>query len=199
MDQYLKVWPWIASHLFRVPAGSPPQRAVFPAVNAAHFDHRLAVLLAPQAAQTLLALVRSLSPEFRTTGDFRSTLRDFAPKLSALATSIRNTTLARTIYTEADFSWLITDFYVSDPFPGNNPTLKSDYSFVVGAMDLCNHNDAFFPNVVKGFGVPAPAPSRQGSFDFRWQPPARIVRDPLPSGFFHTDGTPVIHYRNRQS
>ncbi|MGJ0489435.1 hypothetical protein [Methylobacter sp.] len=194
--EYEKVWPWISSHLFRVPAGSPPQRAAFPVVNSPFFDHRLAVVLAPQAAQILLVLVRSLSPEFRTTGDFRSTLRDFATKLSELATSIRNTTLARTIYTEGDFGGLIPDFYVNDPFPGViEPTLKPDYSFVVGAMDLCNHNDAFFPNVVKGFGVPASIPSRQGSFDFRWQPPARLVRQGPDTVLVHADGSPVIQYR----
>lgn len=195
-DEYKKALPWQAGRLFRVPAGSPPQRAVFPVVNSPFFDHRLAVVLAPQAAQTFLALVRSLCPEFRTTGHFRPTLRDFATKLSDLATSIRNTTLARTIYTEADFGFLITDFYVIDPLPGIiDPHLKPDYCFVVGAMDLCNHNDAFFPNVTEGFGVPAPTPSRQGSLDFRWTPPARLIRSPLASGLVHSDGTPVINYR----
>ena len=53
---------------------------------------------------------KSLSPEFRTTGDFRPTLRDFADKLSELAASIRNTTLARTIYTEADFGKAVPDY-----------------------------------------------------------------------------------------
>jgi hypothetical protein len=195
-DEYMKVWPWISGHLFRVPAGLPPQRAAFPAVNSPFFDHRIAVPLAAQTAQTFLVLVRSLSPEFRTTGDFRPTLRDFADKLSNIAATLRNTALARTIYSEGDFGFLITDFYVNDPLPGIiDPILKPDYSFVVGAMDLCNHNDAFFPNVVKGFGVPTPAPSRQGSFDFRWHPPARIVRDPVPSGLVHNDGTPIIQYR----
>ena len=195
-SQYEKVWPWLSGHLYRVPAGSLPELAVFPAVNTPFFDHRLAVLLAPQAAQTLLMLNRSLSPEFRTTGQLRSTLRDFTDKLSDLAITIRNTSLARTIYTEADFSSPITDFYIIDPFPGLvEPTLKPDYVLVVGAMDLCSHNDAFFTGVVKGFGPPPDQPSRQGSFDFRWRPPARLVRSPLLSGLVHADGTPVILYK----
>ena len=195
-DEYLKVWPWIAGHLFRVPAGSPPQMATFPAVNAPFFDHRLAVALAPQAAQTFLVLVRSLSPEFRTTGDFRPTLRDFADKLTGMAEAIRNTAIARTIYTEGDFGFLIDDFFVVDPLPGITiPVLKPDYNLVVGAMDLCNHNDAFFPDVVKGAALPAPGPSRRGSLDFRWQPPAKLVRVPISSGLVHSDGSPVIQYR----
>lgn len=194
--EYLKVWPFIAGHLFRVPDGSPPQRATFPAENAPFFDHRLAVVLAPQAAQTFLVLVRSLSPEFRTTGDFRPTLRDLADKLSTLAETVRNTALARTIYFEGDFGWLIDDFYVDDWLPGiTDPVLKPDYPLVVGAMDLCNHNDAFFPDVANGAGVPFPGPSRRGSLDFRWHPPARLERVPISSGLVHSDGSPVIQYR----
>ena len=196
-DAYMRVWPWVFPHLFRVPAGSPPQVAAFPDVDTPFFDHRLAVLLAPQAAQTFLACVRSLSPEFRTKGDFRATLRNFAGKMSDLAASIRNTSLARTIYTEADFSYLIPDFYVSDPLFGSGPVLKPDYFIVVGAMDLCNHNDhlAVFKDVVNAT-VPFASPSRRGSIDFRWHPPARIERDLAPaSGFVHADGTPVIQYR----
>jgi hypothetical protein len=193
-DQYQRVWPWTAGwgHLFRVPAGSPPQSATFPAVGAPVFDHRLAVLLAPQAAQTFLALVRSISPEFRTTGDFRPTLKDFADKMSSLAATLRNTALARTIYTEADFSYLIPDFYVSDPLPGIiDPILKPDYFLTVGAMDLCSHDDAFFAKAT----APSASPSRLGSFDFHWLPPARLVRNTVESGFVHSDGSPVIEYR----
>lgn len=193
--EYEKVWPWISRRLFRVPAGSPPQRAEFPEVNAPIFDHRLSVVLAPLAAQTFLVLVRSLSPEFRTTGDFRSTLRNFADKLDALATSIRNTTLARTIYNEGDFGFLVSDFYVIDDYPGTiDPILKPDYFFTVGAMDFCNHNDAFFQDVEKAFGPP-PGPSRRGSFDFRWHPPARLEPGVGSSGLIHSNGTPVKQYR----
>lgn len=195
-EEYLKVWPWIATNLFRTPGGSAPQRAVFPSVNAPIFDHRLAVPLAAQAAQTFIGLVRSLSPEFRTTGDFRPTLRDFADKLSTLAATVRNTSLARTIHFEGDFGTLIDDFYVSDPLPGVlDPALKPDFFWVVGAMDLCSHNDAFFADVAKGGGVPSPGPSRRGSLDFRWRPPALLERSPLPSHLVHQDGSQVVQYR----
>ena len=194
-DQYQHVWPWIARYLYRVPTGSPPVPALFPPMNSPAFDHRLAVALAPQSAQTMLALVRSLYPEFRTTGNFRSTLRDFATKLTDLATTIRNTTLARTIYREGDFGYLVDDFYVSDPVPGFGvPTLTDDYYVTVGALDLCNGNDAFFPDVNGGFGPP-PGPSRRGSLDFRWHPPAVLKRAQGASGMVHPDGSPVIQYR----
>jgi hypothetical protein len=195
-DEYQKVWPWIATNLFRIPAGSAPQRATFPAVNTPFFDHRMAVLLAPQAAQTFLALIQSLSPEFRTKGDFRSHIRDFADALANMAKTLRNTGLARIEYTESDFGLLIDDFYVSDLLPGiTEPILEPDYGIVVGAMDLCNHNDAFFSDVSKGAGVPFPGPSKRGSLDFRWHPPAKLVRDPLASHLFHSDGSPVVQYR----
>ena len=195
-EQYSKVWPWIVNWLFRVPAGSTPQRATFPIVNAAFFDHRLAVALAPQAAQTFLVLVRSLTPEFRTTGDFRPTLRDFAEKLTSLAESVRNATLARTIYSEGDFGWLIDDFYVIDSQPGIiKPTLKPDYTMVVGAMDLCNHDDAFFADVAKPASLIAPGSSRRGSLDFRWHPPATLERVIGASGLVHSDGSPITQYR----
>jgi hypothetical protein len=194
-DEYSKVWPWIASHLFRIPSEGPPQPAPFPGSETPVFDHRLAVMLAPQTAQTVLAAIRSLSPEFRTTGDFRPTLRSLSEKLTNLTASIRNSSLARTIYTEGDFSSPIDDFYVDDPFPGLvEPHLKADYSIVVGAMDLCNHNDSFFVDVAKAFGPP-PGPSRRGSLDFRWRPPARLERIPIASGFVHADGTPLVQYR----
>jgi hypothetical protein len=195
-DKYEKVWPWIAAHLFRLPAGQPPVRADFPAVNSPVFDYRSAVPLGTQAAQTFLGLIRDLSPEFRTTGDFRSQIRAFVEKLDPLAAALRNSCLARTIYSSADFGFLIDDFYVIDPVPGLTvPILKPEYFLMIGALDLCSHTDAFFSDVVRGGGVPFPGPSRRGSLDFRWAPPARLVRVDSNSGLVHQDGTPIIQYR----
>jgi hypothetical protein len=168
-------------------------------VNTLIFDHRLAMVLSPQAALTFLGLLHSVSPEYRTTGDFREQLKICADKLSELAAAIRNTALARTIYTEADFSSPIDDFYVFD-LPGLlGPVLRPDYTRVVGAMDLRNHNNAFFHDVPKAAGwsgIPLPGPTfRRGNLDFRWQPPARLVRRPLPAlGVVHADGSPVLQY-----
>jgi hypothetical protein len=194
-DEHTKVWPWITRNLFRVPVKQAQQRATFPAVNAPVFDHRLAVPLAAHAAQTFLAIIHSLAPEFRTTGDFRPNLRDCADKLSDLAQTLRDTALARTIFTESDFMSPIDDFYVSEPLPGlTPPSLKPDYYLVVGAIDLCSHNDAFFSDVAKGGGVAFPGPSRRGSLDFRWRPPAKLARRALSSGLVHMDGSPIIQY-----
>jgi hypothetical protein len=193
---YEKVWPWMATNLFTGAASEPRTRAVFPAVNALRFDHRLAVMLGPQAAQTILSMLKSISPEFRTTGDFRPQLRDIADKLSDLAASLLNANIARTIHTEADFGLLVDDFWVHDPVLGlGPPTLTPDYVLWVGGLDLCNHNDAFFADVVKAQGPPLLGPSRRGSVDFRWHPPATLQQMSLPSGLVHSDGSPVIQYR----
>ena len=92
-DEHTKVWPWTRHASVPDPSRSGPQQATFPMANAPVFDSRLAVPLAAQAAQTFLGLIHSLAPEFRTTGDFRPTVREFADKLSTLAATLRNTTL----------------------------------------------------------------------------------------------------------
>ena len=161
----------------------------------------MAVILAPQAAQTFLGLVRSLSPEFRTTGDFRPSLRDFADRLTNLAASIKSTSLARTIYFAEDFSGFILDYYVDEPLPGIiDPVLKAQHGIVVGAMDLCIHDDAVFsdgPNGGVWAGtVPFPSPSRHANLDFRWHLPAKLEYvDGFDSLYQHADGSPVRHYR----
>jgi hypothetical protein len=200
-DQYQRAWPWIQTHRYTFPVGAPPHPASFPAMNAPVFDHRMAVILAPQAAQTFLGLVRSLSPEFRTTGDFQPSLRDFADKLTNLAASIKNTSLARTIYYAEDFNAFILDYYVDEPFPGViDPVLKPQHGIVVGAMDLCSHDDAVFSNGPNGGvlagSVPFPGPSRRANLDLRWHLPAKLEHvDGFDGMYQHADGSPVRHYR----
>jgi hypothetical protein len=193
--RHTKVWPWITNHLFLIPEGKEPVRAVFPTMNSSVFESCIALPLGVQAVQTYLPLIQSLCPEFRTTGDFREHLRAVTENISALAKTIRDETLARTIHHEGDFGWLIPDFYVLDPVPGlTTPTLKPDFTLVVGALDLSNHNDAFFPDVGPGAAVPFPGSSRRGSLEFRWHPPATLRLDHSSSGMVHRDGTPVLNY-----
>jgi len=200
-DEYQRAWPWIQTHLYRFPVSSPPVLASFPTMNAPVFDHRMAGILAPQAAQTFLDMVRNLSPEFRTTGDFRPSLRDFAEKLSNLAASIKNTSLARTVYYASDFNGFVLDYYVDDPLPGIiDPVLNPQHGIAVGAMDLCMHNDSAFSGGPKG-GVWAgsvlfPGTSRHANIDFRWHLPAKLEHVEGFDGMYqHADGTPVRHYR----
>ena len=123
-------------------------------------------------------------------------LRNVADKLSDLAASIRNTTLARTMHVEGDFYSFIDDFYVVDPLPGvTRPVLKADFTWVVGAIDLCHHDDSFFADVGVGAAVASPGPTRRGSLDLRWRPPANLELSPLSSGLVHEDGTAVLQYR----
>jgi len=160
------------------------------------FDSRLALPLGVQAAQTFISLIVSLFPDYRTTGDFRPQLRNAANQLSALAASIKNVTLARTVFTAVDFSELIPDFYVVDPLPGTTtPRLKSDYFRIVGAIDLCNHNDEFFADMRAPVALPQPGPTRRGGLDFRWVPPAKLMRTLDMLGVVHDDGTPIRQYQ----
>jgi hypothetical protein len=203
--EFQKVWPWIAGpgHLYFLPARKPPQLtnpepvpATFPAVNTLAFDHRLAVPLASHAAQAFLSMLHSIAPEYRTTGDFRDRLRSCADKLTALTESIRNTALARTIYTKADFSGLISDFSVIDSPWMPAPVLRPEYTLTVGALDLRNHNDAFFHDLPSSWPITAPpGPTfRRGNLDFLWRPPATLERSTTPSFEVHEDGTPVQLY-----
>lgn len=195
-DEHKKVYPWVTRNLFRMPEGGAPEWVRFPTANAPVFDSRLALPLSAQAAQTFLSLIVSLFPDYRTTGDFRPQLRNAAQKLTELAASVKNVTLARTIFNAADFSELVSDFYVVDPLPGlTTPTLKPDYCRVIGAIDLSNQTDEFFADVRAPAAVPQPGPSRRGGLDFRWVPPAKLVRTSDALGVVHDDGTPILQYR----
>ena len=194
--EHTKVYPWITRNLYRLPEGSSPEWVRFPNTNDPVFDSRLALPLGVQAAQTFISLVISLFPDHRTTGDFRPQLRNTANGLTELATSIKNVTLARTMFTAADFADLIDDFHVVDPFPGlTTPTLKQSYFRVIGALDLCNHTDAYFPDVWAPATIAQPGPTRRGGLDFRWVPPAKLIRVADALGIVHDDGSPVRRYK----
>ncbi len=96
--EHTRVWPYLAHHMYTMPGGpsAPPVPAPMPADESLQFDHRLMFPLASFAAESYLAAIRGISPEYRTTGDFRSHLRDFANKIDALAQAMRTSGLGRT-------------------------------------------------------------------------------------------------------
>jgi hypothetical protein len=188
------VWPLVQWVLFKLPAdGAPPAPAFFPGEGSLVFDHRLMVPLACYAAEAYLACIRGISPEYRTTGDFRGNLRNFALKLDALARNMRDQALARTIYHPVHFSareLLATE--VEDNIFGSEDEIRirpTCSRWPVGAIDLRHHNSEFFSPFLLALSASefngVPHPTKHGSMDFRWIPPARLRR--VMRGHPHND------------
>ncbi len=89
-SEHTQVWPMMTGILFTQPGGPAdgPVAAVLPA-DGPRFDHRLMVPLASYTAESYLACIRGISPEYRTTGDFRDNLRNYAQKIDVLAQNAR--------------------------------------------------------------------------------------------------------------
>jgi hypothetical protein len=184
-NEHKKVWPFMQHLLNLHPAGSAsPALAKMPGPGDIRFDHRMMVPLASFAAEVYLACIRGISPEYRTTGDFRDHLRGMALKLDALAKNMLDFGLSRTIYKSTDFSmvqlkpWEVTgNVFTADEDRKVAPTCNR---FPVGALDLRYHNDAFFGVFLNELWnnewLGKPYPTKYGSMEFRWMPPAKLKR-----------------------
>jgi hypothetical protein len=201
-DEHTKVWSWMGALLHVMPAEPlrpmtadelwpppvpTPVPVLMPPEGTLRFDHRLMVPLAGYAAESYLACIRVISPEYRTTGDFRDSLREFAGKLDDLAKNMRDHVLALTIYKSSDFGWPLYPHEVDDPFFDDPITIVPTCSrYPVGALDLRYHNDAFAAEFLNSLQASEtwgpPHPSKHGSMDFRWIPPAKLERLTYPSG-----------------
>ena len=182
-NEFRWVWPLIPN-LYTFPRESAAQRANYPAAGALVFDHALMVPLSSFAVTSYLALLRALAPEFRSTGDGRGHLWDFAKALETLAENMRREGLARTVYTAADFSggaggglpWgLSSDEVVDFSFLGAQLILAPGSTrWTVGAMDLRVHNDTYFtPGFSSGrIQHSGDQYAKQGLLNVRWIPPA---------------------------
>lgn len=178
------VWPLVQHVLHTLPGGpkSAPKPALMPAAGSLHFDHRLMVPMASFAAESYLAGIRGISPEYRTTGDFRYNLRNFAQKLGDCAQAMREHVLARTIYRPDHFRALISPYEVDHTgvFPGTGTLSISPQCsrWPVGALDLRYHTDeyfdAFLKNLWKSEFLGWPHETKYGGFNFRWIPPAKL-------------------------
>ncbi len=187
-DEHTRVWPWLQKVLRTYPPGATtPVPVVFPADGSLQFDHRLMVPLATWAAESYIAAIRGIVPEFRSTGEFNGNLRLFANKVDDLVSSMRTYALARTYYRKEDFAFPVTLDTYEVVATGSFPHLKMMVSarcsrWPVGAMDLRYHGDRFFGEFLDGhfraefFGYPHP--TRCGGMNFRWTPPA--VLEPAP-------------------
>jgi len=182
-DEHGQVWLPMQNVLFTLPGGVPTPATV-PPDGVLHFDHRLMVPMATFAAESYLAAIRGISPEFRTTGDFRSTVRIFAKKIDDLAKEMRKHVLARTIYTAANFTQPIPPWDVvwSGGIAGvGTPQISPKCSrFPVGALDLRYHTDLYFEQFLNGLfkseflGWPQ-HPTKLGGMNLRWIPPAKLA------------------------
>ena len=198
-SEHTMVWPYVpAMHV--MPAGvpgTPPTPAAMPPEGAPRFDHRLMVPLASYAAEAYLVCIRGIEPEYRTTGNFRANLRNFALRIDALARNMRDHLLGRTIYKPSDFSmYTLNSWEVIDPFPTLLPEDQITISpkctrWPVGAMDLRYHNNGYFgqflQNLWNNEWVGTPHATKHGGMDFRWIPPARLTRSPWNNGTVEGD------------
>lgn len=203
-EEHTHVWPYVSHHMYTMPGGpsSLPAPAPVPPDESPQFDHRLMVPLASFAAESYLAAIRGISPEYRTTGDFRDTIRDFADMIDDLAQNMRATGLGRTVYTASDFSWpvllhaseveVVRVLGVSVPV-GVAPTCSR---FPVGSLDLRHHGNMFFKDfltqLTKGEFFGWPHTTKQGGMDLRWLPPAALERDMT---FAHAEAPGEEKYR----
>jgi hypothetical protein len=147
------------------------------------------VPLASYAAEAFLAGLRVLSPEYRSTGDFRGTLHNFADDIAHLAQSMRAEVLARTIYEPKDFSVLLYPAEVIHDFFSHEPIAISPSCsrFPVGALDLRYHDNLFFETflaqLIKAEYYGWERTTRKACMDFRWLPPAKleliVLHEPL--------------------
>src|SRR5215831_3699297 len=78
MDDYK--WNWARMAIYRMTTDKGPQFAVAPK-EADPFDHRLMVPLLLYGVNCYLTLAKAVSPEYRTTGEFQTQLKQIADRL----------------------------------------------------------------------------------------------------------------------
>ncbi|HEY6223925.1 MAG TPA: hypothetical protein VIW26_09075 [Gemmatimonadales bacterium] len=178
--KHSQVWGLMQGVLFTLPHGAQP--AHLPANKGNQFDHRLMVPLVLHGGAAFLAGLRASSPEYRSTGAFRSTLHDFAKAIATLAQTMRVEVLARTIYTPASFGVrLDVGEVIHNPFDQTPLGLAPECSrFPVGALDLRYHDNVFFADFfAKLFRAEVygwQRTTKKANMDFRWLPPAKLAK-----------------------
>lgn len=182
---FAQVWSWVGDLLHLMPAGSPPQSAPALPAYENRFEHGMMVPAVIHAVQSYLMLIKTLAPEYRSTGAYDTELRKFATLLENLTQTMRAETLARTIYPVG--SGFLGRFVDPEPWEvidfggGIPPFLSPIYArFPVGALDLCAHTDSFFVqqrHKAIAAGVdPYLGPAVIGNMNMRWIPPAKLER-----------------------
>jgi hypothetical protein len=137
--------------LFTFPLNKAPKLAIMPGHGESVPYHRLMSLTASYAISKYLILLRAVTPEFRSTREFRGKIYDFAKQLEQLIITMRSDVLVRTVYSsEASISLSLYPYEVtfqnpSDFLEDSIPKIVEDCQrFPVGALDLRYHDDTFF-------------------------------------------------------
>ena len=186
-------WKGLQARLFNMADGEATPCLFRPPGNM--FDHRPMVPFVTEVTINYLTCLRTLSPEYRSTGEFVDKLVTFAEGLEALANQMRRETLARTIYTADDFDVVLMSTEVVLPEAGSpisrifghhaggsgEPVVRTG-RWPVGAIDVLQHDDDYVAARLAEerarqnlpLGV-APASLRAGCMDYAWTPPAKLV------------------------
>ncbi len=138
VDEYTGSWFWVNGWLQVQPQGEPASPYPLPPQADARQDHRIMVPVALYAAQSYLMVIRGISPEFRTTGEFRDNLASLANNFAAMAANMRLQGMAKIVYNKEAFifpPWTTT--------VGDENKITAFTHYTVGAVDLCFDTDAF--------------------------------------------------------
>lgn len=175
--EYAQVWGPLQNilHIQRSDGTLPSAR--MPATGTLAFDHRVMVPMVSYAVSSYLTIIRAITPEYRTTMVYSGQLFEFATAIDRMAANMRNELLARTVYTPDHFSF-VRELTAGEVNPFSMTIRPNNTRWPVGAMDLRNHNDAFFG---PGFSAGAlqfsdPKYGQKGLINLRWIPPASLTR-----------------------
>jgi hypothetical protein len=181
---YQSVWPWAANSLRFYPKDQPlGVPATLPPQNTNRFDYRLAAPISFAAIQMYLTLIKAISPEYRTTGEFDRDLRDFAQAVDERLLQMHNEVFARTHYDAYQFSG---PYFEPAVTVGGIPLIAETVRFsdqfqgyAVGAFDVDQHTDSFYAqqSVIDGAAA-AGQPTKKAAMNMRWIPPAVFIKEP---------------------
>ena len=175
-ESRLSTWKAIQGRLFNMAPDGQAAPCIFR--HGLMFDHRPMVPFVIAVTIQYLTCLRTLSPEYRSTGEFIDTLIQFGEGLEGLANQMRQMTLARTIYRPEDFQLVLMSSEVQQSFLGK-PAVRTT-RWPVGALDVLQHDDVYIGAqlAVARQGQPPgfqAATLRAGCMDYAWSPPARLT------------------------
>lgn len=180
----LQIWGSMSDTLHTLPAGTldGKRRSSPPGPGDKFFDHRLMVPMALLTAQRYLVAVKTLSPEYRSTGDYRGEIRSIGKHLERMADMLRTFAIARTVHEPRHFQHVYATEVEAAPLGLGTPVIAASCTrWTVGALDVLAHNKTFFsPHLTKlqsEIMVGDPTETRFAGLDFAWKPPAILVDD----------------------
>jgi hypothetical protein len=172
-DYFKLTWPFNLHYEKGGSAPGPQDLVMRPTVGMDRFDHRVMVPVVCGLTQSYLTFIKTIVPEYRSSGEYSEFLADLALKIETLAEFMRSQTLARTQFTPYDFSYLYPKSQKS-LFP--LPWLGG---YHVGAVDLCARNVPWpqvpynFMWILDGTG----AKVDYGALHFNWTPPVKLQQE----------------------